>query len=76
MRALGDHALDIGLTGHNPADRLAIPMPGDDAPPGAPASDPRAIVHRRARDRVISFVLGVATLAMMLVAVTFLLESL
>jgi hypothetical protein len=76
MRALGDHTVDAGLLGHNPAERLAIPLPGDDAPPGGPAPDAGAIAARGAADRTVSFVLGLATLALMVVAVTFLAASL
>ena len=76
MRALGDHAVDVGLLGHNPAERLAVPMPGDEAPPGGPAPDAGAIAARGAVDRAVSLALGLATLALMVVAVTFLAESL
>jgi hypothetical protein len=71
MRALFDFAGDMGLVAHNPAERLVILVPGDMGPAAAPGAG-----VRRVADRGLALATGLTTLVLLVVAATFLLESL
>jgi hypothetical protein len=76
MRALYDYAAERGLVRHNPAERVAIPDEDETEQPAARSTrraDPA--LARAASDRAISLVLRVATLAFVITALVFLLES-
>ena len=71
MRALYDYAIESGLVGRNPAERIALP---DEAEAGQPTSG--ADRRRMPLDRAISLALQLATLGFVLLALIFAAESL
>jgi hypothetical protein len=75
LRAFGDHVGRSGLVARDPAEGLAVPATAGRGS-GADAARERMGALRRPADRAVSLALGIATLALLVLALTFLAESL
>jgi site-specific recombinase XerC len=73
VRALYDYALEHDLAERNPAERVAVPI--DEESPGA-AGDRADAARHASPDRIASIAMRLGTLGFLLLALTFLAESL